>query len=290
MPVTTRRHVLFVAAAFAAACALRVQAQVPPIPRPDHVVIVIEENHRAPQIIGNTAARYINALAGQGALFTESCAITHPSQPNYLHIFSGANQGCTGDGVPPSGAPYTTANLGAELLAKGFTFGGYSLAQPGAGFLGGSSGAYVRKHNPWCNWQGTGRNQLPPSVNMPFTSFPTDYGTLPTISFVIPDMSHDMHDGTIASADDWLEHNLDGYVQWAKTHNSLLVVTFDEDDFTTSNQIATIFTGPMVKPGRYDERITHHGVLRTLEDMYGLDHAGAAATATPITDIWTVTR
>jgi hypothetical protein len=46
----------------------------------------------------------------------------------------------------------------------------------------------------------------------------------------------------------------------------------------------------MVKPGRYDERITHHGVLRTLEDMYGLDHAGAAATATPITDIWTVTR
>ena len=44
----------------------------------------------------------------------------------------------------------------------------------------------------------------------------------------------------------------------------------------------------MVKPGRYDRRTDHYGVLRTLLDLYGLPAAGvgAAATAEPIADIW----
>jgi hypothetical protein len=257
------------------------------VPRPAHVVIVIEENHEEPQIIGNKNAPYINSLASQGALFTQSFAVSHPSQPNYLQLFSGSDQGCTSDSVPPSGAPFMTANLGAELLAKGLTFGGYSMTQPGVGFLGGSSGNYVRKHNPWCDWQGAGPNKLPPAVNMPFTSFPTDYTALPTISFVIPDTQFDMHSGSIASGDTWLKNNLDAYIQWAKTHNSLFILTFDEDDFTDVNLITTLFVGPMVKQGRYSEHITHHDVLRTLEDMYGLGHAGAAETATPIVGVWT---
>jgi hypothetical protein len=274
-------------ATLVAACVLPLQAQTTLVPRPDHVVIVIEENHEEPQIIGNKAASYINSLASQGALFTQSFAVSHPSQPNYLQVFAGSDQGCTSDSVPPSGAPFTTANLGAELLAKGLTFGGYSLTQPGVGFLGGSSGNYVRKHNPWCDWQGAGPNQLPPAVNMPFTSFPADYTALPTISFVIPDKEHDMHSGSIALGDTWLKDNLGAYVQWARTHNSLFILTFDEDDFTDVNQITTFFVGPMVKQGQYSEHITHHNVLRTLEDMYGLGHAGAAAAATPIIDVWT---
>src|SRR5436309_5444070 len=42
----------------------------------------------------------------------------------------------------------------------------------------------------------------------------------------------------------------------------------------------------MVKPGQYNEYLDHFGVLRTIEDMYGLPHAGASATATPISDIF----
>ena len=63
------------------------------VPRPDHVVIVIEENHSYGEIIGSSFAPYINSLATRGALFTQSYAITHPSQPNYLDLFSGSNQG-----------------------------------------------------------------------------------------------------------------------------------------------------------------------------------------------------
>src|SRR5262245_58169359 len=91
---------------------------VPAIPTPDHVVIVIEENHAYNEIIGSASAPYINGLAGQGALMTNSFAIEHPSEPNYLDFFSGSNQGITRDGVDNPGS-LSAPNLGQGLLARG---------------------------------------------------------------------------------------------------------------------------------------------------------------------------
>ena len=272
------------------------------LPRPDHIVIVIEENHRQPQVIGSPDAPYINELAAAGANFSNSFAVTHPSQPNYLALFSGSTQGVKGDGVP-EGTPFSTPNLGAELLAAGLGFAGYSEGQPSVGYLGAQrkaedgKHAYVRKHNPWSDWQvkhagspaggSPPRNQLPESASLPMEDhFPAaggDFSALPTVSIVIPDERHDMHDGTVRQADDWLREHLEPYRRWAVAHNGLLIVTWDEDDFTPTNRIPTIFVGPMVKPGTYDERIDHYDVLRTVEEMYGLPHAGAAEKAKPIT-------
>ena len=238
------------------------------------------ENHSYSEVIGSSAAPYINGLALQGASFTASHAVTHPSEPNYLAFFSGSTQGLTDDSCPHTYST-STANLASELIAAGLTFGGYSEGLPSVGYTGCASGAYVRKHNPWVNF-----SNVPGSANMPFTSFPADHSTLPTISIVVPNLNNDMHDGTVLQGDGWLQQHLDGYVQWAETHNSLLIVTWDEDDFTVSNHIPTIFVGPMVKPGQYGSTINHYNVLRTLEDMYGLPHAGNSATATPITGIW----
>ena len=93
-------------------------------PTYDHVVIVIEENHSFTQIIGNrTSAPYINQLADGGVSFTSFFAITHPSQPNYLEFFSGAGQGVADDALPLN-YPFSTPNLGAELIAAGVTFTG----------------------------------------------------------------------------------------------------------------------------------------------------------------------
>src|SRR5882672_11552076 len=85
------------------------------VPRPDHVVIVIEENRSYSRIINSSSAPYINSLADQGALFTQSFGIGHPSQPNYLDLFSGSNQGVTTDVCPLS---FSAPNLGAELIAS----------------------------------------------------------------------------------------------------------------------------------------------------------------------------
>jgi hypothetical protein len=75
-------------------------------------------------------------------------------------------------------------------------------------------------------------------------------------------------------------------VTWAKTNNSLLIVTFDEDQGTSTNHIATVFVGPMVKPGQYSEHINHYNVLRTLEAIYGLPYAGKSSSVKTIADVW----
>src|SRR5204862_3170657 len=103
--------------------------------------------------------------------------------------------------------------------------------------------------------------------NMPFTDFPSDYAKLPTVSFVVPDQNNDMHDGTIAQADTWLKDNLDPYVQWAKTHNSLMIVTWDEDSFAAgnNNHIPTMFAGARVAAGaKVAQTYTLHNILRTV--------------------------
>jgi len=257
------------------------------LPQPDHIILVIEENHGYSQIIGGGSAPYINILASDslGALFTNYYAVTHPSQPNYLWLYSGNNQGVTNDNTPAD-TPFTTLNLGAELLHAGYSFCGYAEDLPYIGSQAATSSAYARKHNPWVNWQNGSTNGIPDSVNMPMSSFPDNYSTLPKIGIVIPNLNDDMHNGTIAQADTWLKNNLDGYIQWAKSHNSLFILTFDEDENTEGNRVATIFVGSMVKHGHYARLLNHINLLRTLEDMYTLAHAGSSADSTSITECW----
>jgi hypothetical protein len=257
------------------------EAEVPlpaAMPVPAHVVVVIEENHGYSQIIGSPQAPYINTLASEGALFTNSHAITHPSEPNYLALFSGSTQGITDDSCPHT---FSAANLGSELIAAKKTFTGYAEGLPSTGSTVCTSGEYARKHAPWTDF-----SNVPSGDNKPFSSFPTTFTNLPTISWVVPDLLDDMHDGTIQQADSWLQTHLQAYVTWAKTHNSLLIITWDEDEGTTTNQVASIFVGPMVKPGKYGEYINHYNVLRTLEAIYGLPYAGKSASVTMITDVW----
>jgi hypothetical protein len=239
------------------------------------------ENHSYAQIIGNGGAPYINSLRSQGANFTSSHAVSHPSEPNYLALFAGTTEGLSSDSCPHS---WADPNLGSGLFASGQTFLGYSESMPTDGYTGCSNGNYARKHNPWVNF-----TNLPSSVNLTFGSFPADYSRLPTVAFVVPDLCNDMHDCSVATGDAWLRRWIDPYVQWAAAHNSLLILTFDEDgNNTATNQIATLFVGPMVAPGDYSERIDHYSVLRTLEDLYGVDPTGNAVTAAPITDVWRV--
>jgi phosphatidylinositol-3-phosphatase len=248
------------------------------VPQPAHVVVVVMENHSYSEIIGSSSAPYINSLANGGAKFTQSFAVTHPSEPNYLALFSGSTQGLTNDSCPHT---YSSNNLGQQLISASRTFIGYSESMPSDGYTGCTSGQYARKHNPWVNF-----TNVPSSSNLRFSRFPTNYGTLPSVSFVVPNLCNDMHDCSISTGDTWLKNNIDGYAQWAKANNSLLILTFDEDDHSQSNQIPTVFFGQHVKVGNYSEHITHYNVLRTIEDAFGLPCVANSCSATPITDTW----
>jgi hypothetical protein len=257
---------------------IHAQTVLAPLPKPAHILIVIEENHGYSQIIGSSQAPYINTLATQGALFTKSHALTHPSQPNYLALFSGSMQGIIDDSCPHT---FSSQSLESELITAGKTFVAYSEGLPSPGSQICISGKYVRKHAPWTDF-----SKDLAGDNQPFTSFPTNFSKLPTVAWVIPNLDDDMHDGTIQQADSWLQTHLLAYATWAQNNNSLLIVQWDEDQGTSTNQVATIFVGPMVKPGKYSEVINHYNILRTIEDMYGLPHLGKSATAKSITDVW----
>jgi phosphatidylinositol-3-phosphatase len=251
------------------------------IPTPAHIVIVVEENHSSANVIGNKSAPFMNQLAANGALMTQSYAETHPSEPNYLALFSGSTFGLTSDACPVDAG--AAPNLGAELLAAGYTFTGFSEDLPAVGSPACAAGKYARKHVPWANF-----TNVPPATSVPFSAFNarTDYSSLPTVSFVIPNLDNDMHDGTIAAADTWLQQNVGAYANWAVANNSLLIVTWDEDDNGPNNQIPTVIFGANVKPGQYNEVISHYNVLSTVEQMYGLPKTGLAANAPAISSIW----
>lgn len=249
------------------------------VPRPEHIVVVIEENRGYDDIIGSADAPYLNELAGEGASLAQFFAITHPSQPNYLALFSGSTQGVRGNDCPNT---FSASNLASRLLQEKLTFVGYAQSLPSVGFTGCSSGAYVRRHNPWVNF-----SDLPASLNRPFTHFPSDFDKLPTVSFVVPDLANDMHDGSVRQADTWLRNNLGDYARWAMKNNSLLVVTWDEDEggADESNHIPTLLVGEQVRPGSYKEPNNLYGLLRTLLDAYGLEPLGHSAEADPV-DVW----
>ena len=307
---------------------------------PAHVVVVIEENlsydHLVPEL------EYLFQLQHDHANFTDSHGVDHPSQPNYLALFSGSTQG-TGservrnpDGSNPivngrtqvgsneliNSAPLTTPNLGAALLRSGRSFAGYSEDLPTRGFIGkehvggpGSAIDYQRKHNPWVNWQALsdnalGVNQLLSTANLPFGTFPSDetgFAKLPTVSFVVPNQVNDGHQSPAAPPgtnygkvmDTWLRQHIEPYRNWAMTHNSLLIITWDEDEDSYTpindhngirvaklytNRIPTIMAGEGVLPGVYASYIDHYSVLRTIETFYGIsplntgDSKGAAIT------------
>jgi acid phosphatase len=251
------------------------------IPAYAHIVIVMEENHSYNEIIGSSSAPYINSLAKAGALFTASHGVTHPSEPNYMAFTSGSTYGLTSDACPFATAH---ANLGSELIAAGKSYSDYSESIPSQGSEVCTSGEYARKHNPAANY-----TDLPASANQAFTAFPTssaNFANLPTVSFVDPNLLDDMHDGTVAQGDTWLKNNMSSYVTWATANNSLLIVTWDENDGSAGNKIATIFAGANIIAGKYSERINHYNVLRTIEDAYGLKALGRSATATAITDVF----
>lgn len=279
------------------------------IVRPDHVVIVVEQD-RAADMIGNQIMPYLNQLASGGLVYTNSHGVSHPSQPNLLALFSGSTQGVTSNAQGYSFP--TQANIAKSLFDAGFSFAGYSENLPADGSQASWSGdgtypdLYVRYLNPMAmfgNYSGQPNSVVNRTFGA-FTSIPTsNYSSLPTVSFIIPNNLHSTHGSNEAypwagsdddadnnlvlrqMADTWLHDNLDAYATWARTHNSLLIVTGDEERYTggTAASLSTIVHGDprLVTPGTNNAYVNHYNLLRTVTDMYGVAALGNSASASP---------
>jgi phosphatidylinositol-3-phosphatase len=261
------------------------------MPTSRHVVIVMEENQSYSTVAGNIAAwPHFNALIKQGALATSYYADAHSSIPNYFMLTTG--QPLTLD--DSSIKVWTVDNIARRMLSAKTTFKVYAEGVT-SGYLGGNTGLYVIRHNPFAMLSDVaGSAQVANQVIQPFSQFLTDAAnkTLPAFSFIVPDLNDDAHNGTPLAADAWLQSNvispLAANPAFQTGGDGLLVVAFDEaatSDITHGGgHVVAAFWGPIVKSGYTQTSATvyqHESMLRTLMEVLSLTNPPGAASTAP---------
>ena len=123
---------------------------------------------------------------------------------------------------------------------------------------------------------------------VPLSTLPRDLAArrLPEFALVIPDMCHNMHDCPVSTGDAWLKRFVPPLLRSPELANSVVFVVFDESD-SADPRTAALALGPSVRPGSvFRPAMSHYGLLRTIEDAWGLPRLGRSAQASPVTGIW----
>jgi phosphatidylinositol-3-phosphatase len=239
------------------------------------VIWILMENHSFNEIIGNSAAPYINQLASHCGLATNYFAVSHPSLPNYIALTSGSTQGITDDN-PPSSHRLNVPSIFSQLEGSPSRWRSLEESMP-SNCDRTDSGEYAVRHNPAADYV-----NLPDCnvFDVPFSS-PNDFSA--RFTFVTPNLIDDMHDGTVQQGDTFLSNFVPTILSSPEYQagKTILYITWDEDDGTQSNQVATLVIAPSVKPGTRSAMLfNHYSLLRTTEEQLGLGLLGNAANAT----------
>lgn len=261
------------------------------VPRSNHVVVVVEENHSYSSVIGNSAMPYLNSLAAKYGLATQYYANTHPSIGNYFEMTAGQvitnNDGFT--------STVTADNVVRHMLSAAKTWKSYAEGLPSVGYIGGDTGSYVRHHNPFSYFSDV-RNSSVERLNLvPATRFLTDVSnhTLPQFSLLVPDEANDGHNGSLAQADNWLKAHIAPLLSsTAFQQDGILIIVFDEsfdsDTAHSGGHIATVVVGPKVRRG-YKSTLfyQHQSLLKTVLRALGVSsYPGASSSAPAMNDLF----
>jgi hypothetical protein len=290
--MTTRRALAVTCAAVVlAGCGTSAMTTAPALPPPSalprsassHVVVIVMENEEAGDVLGSSAAPYLNALARRYAVAANSYAIRHPSLPNYLALTSGSTHGIASDCTD---CHVGGRNIVDQLEAAHRSWKGYmeDIPHPCSPVAG--AGSYAKKHNPFMYYDDIVSSPRRCRRVVGFGALTDDLrrGTLPAFSFISPNLCHDMHDCDVATGDRFLSGLVPRLLRELGPHG-FLVVTWDEGGSDAGccvdahgGRIATIVAGHDVRHGaRSGRAVDHYGVLRTAENALGLAPLGGAA-------------
>jgi phosphatidylinositol-3-phosphatase len=258
-----------VAAVFAGGSAGHPDAKKPhPLPRLQHVVVVIFENEERRSVLGSGVAPTFDRLAADYAQATNYRGVAHPSLPNYLALVSGSTHGVADDCTD---CPQTGPTIGTQLTARRSSWAAYAEGYP-------SSPRFAKKHVPFLYFPGGSQHVFDLSRLNP--------RQLPAYSLVIPDLCNDMHDCSVSTGDQWLSRFIKPLLAVKRT---AVFIVFDEgtSDIGGGGNVPLIVAGSAVKrhsviPGA----TTHYSLLRTTEALLGLRPLGRAASAPLLTGIW----
>jgi len=238
-----------------------------------HVFVIVMENTTYDQAL---AQPFTRSLADQYALASNYHAVSHPSLPNYLAMTAGSTFGIRDDSyraLPPGG-------LGAQLTQAGVSWKAYAEGMAGDCLT--NTPRYAVKHNPFAFYGGA----CPANV-VAMDQLAGDLaGTTPRLSWLIPDLCHDGHDCPAATADGWLAATVPAILASpAWKAGGVLFITWDEDDGSGDNHVATLVVAPRLTTHTTAVAYDHYSLLATIEDRLGVYRLGLAASATAITDV-----
>jgi hypothetical protein len=258
------------------------------LPNFKHVVVVVFENHEASSIAGSSDAPTFNALARRYGRLTNYDAVAHPSLPNYLALVSGSTQGISSDCTD---CVVGARSLADTLEAAGKTWKTYAEDLPYPGFTGGSDGRYAKKHDPFLYFRDVADSRARRDRVVPFRQLGRDLTEhrLPDFSLVIPNLCNDMHDCSVATGDAWLKAHVVPLLHSPELRGGVVFVIFDEgtSDPGGGGRIEALALGPTVRRGsRFAKATNHYGLLRTIEDAWGLPRIALSRKDTPIGGIW----
>jgi acid phosphatase len=255
-----------------------------PLP-PPHIMVVMMENKSLSEVIGQSDQPYTNSLAMNYGLATESYAYGHPSLPNYLDLVSGSNQGVTDDNPPSSHSFPNVQTLADQLAAAGTSEKAYAENLPTDPTS--DAGKYAVRHFPW---------EYFPKTKMPIadaSSLVPDLNSVIPPSFIwyTPNLIDDEHDGTVQQGDAFLSSFIPQVqaTNWYKAGGQI-IITWDESDTDNTainggenggGHVPTIVVSNVLKtrPQQDATPVDTAGILRSIEDAYGLSHLGEAANA-----------
>jgi len=281
------KAVVGVALAALLAASLSGAAARTPVPRFDHVLVVVLENKDQASVLDNPDAPNFNRYARQYAVLSRYGGVAHPSLPNYLALVSGSTHGVRSDCTT---CLVSGRNLADSLEQAHLTWKAYAEGLPRPGWTGAFSGRYAKKHVPFLYFRDVVSKPSRLRRIVPLRELSRDLasGNLPAFSLIVPNLCHDMHDCSVASGDAWLGAFLTPLLRNPKLANSVVFVVTDEPtDLSPGAPVAALALGPLVKASsRYAARSSHYALLRTIEDAWGLPRLGRSAQAKPITGIW----
>jgi hypothetical protein len=251
------------------------------------VLVVVEENHSYDQM--KQGMPFLAGLSSKYGYATHWSALAHPSLPNYLGIAGGTTFGILDDRSPAA----HTSDIGSatsvfdQAIAAGKTAGTYAETMPDNchvhDYPDRSVGTpkYAVRHNPWVYFADGRDDCLAHDEGLSAFASDATGNALPNVGFLIPNLDHDAHDASLATADIWLEDQLTPVLNSTDFTSGKLVVvvTADEDDRHSGNNVLTSVLTPRLSAKVASTPLTHYSLTRFIAQVLGVEPLKQGGTA-----------
>jgi hypothetical protein len=237
-----------------------------------HVVVIAFENHSYNQILGRGAPpSEFTKLASECGSATAYRAVHFPrSLPNYLGATSGTVP-TTADCLPGPECSTGAGNIFSQLGPRNWRTLAESMPRP---CDTANTSLYVPRHAPAVYYTRVPRSVCRRNVvGLPGGRFRLRR----EFTWIVPNLRHDMHDGTPAQASSWLHTFLEGrngLLRRAPYTRGRTAVFIWFDSAGASGSVRTPIPFIVISPSTPARRITrpldHFSSLRAWEGMLGL--------------------